>query len=165
MIKPKKVFFMAVDGVAPRAKMNQQRARRFRAGRDRVKKLKTIAEKTGQTLKEIIAHHFDTNGITPGTTFMANLDEQLKYFINIKLTTDPLWKDVDIHLSGHLTPGEGEHKIMEFIRYTRSQPGYDINTRHCLYGLDADLVCVLIFIGKELNTRNIYLDYVGFSNT
>jgi 5'-3' exoribonuclease 1 len=66
MIKPKKVFFMAVDGVAPRAKMNQQRARRFRAGRDRIKKLKTLAEKTGQTLKEIIAHHFDTNAITPG---------------------------------------------------------------------------------------------------
>ena len=33
---------------------------------------------------------------------MTNLDEQLKYFINVKLTTDPLWADVDIHLSGHL---------------------------------------------------------------
>ena len=88
---------------------------------------------------------------------MENLDRQLRYFINVKLTTDPLWEGVDIHLSGHLvgrslmiiivndfvriqTPGEGEHKIMEFIRYTRSQPNYDVNTRHCLYGLDADLV-------------------------
>ncbi|CAF2425748.1 unnamed protein product [Rotaria sp. Silwood2] len=140
MIKPKKVFFMAVDGVAPRAKMNQQRARRFRAGKERMKKLESIAKESGQTLEETVTKHFDTNSITPGTPFMAQLDMQLKYFIHIKLTTDPLWENVDVHLSGHLTPGEGEHKIMEYIRYTRSQPGYDINTRHCLYGLDADLI-------------------------
>lgn len=136
-IKPKKVFFMAIDGVAPRAKMNQQRGRRFRSARD-AEELEKKARESGEILPT--EKRFDSNCITPGTEFMVRLQEQLKYFVVSKVSTDPLWQGVNIHLSGHETPGEGEHKIMDFIRYEKSKPSYDHNTRHCLYGLDADLM-------------------------
>ncbi|KAG5876457.1 hypothetical protein JTB14_032690 [Gonioctena quinquepunctata] len=137
MIKPQKLFFMAVDGVAPRAKMNQQRGRRFRSAKD-AEKQEADAIKKGEKLPE--EARFDSNCITPGTVFMARLQDQLKYFVVDKISNDPMWQKCKVILSGHETPGEGEHKIMDYIRYMRAQPGYDPNTRHCLYGLDADLI-------------------------
>jgi 5'-3' exoribonuclease 1 len=44
---------------------------------------------------------------------MARLQEQLKYFINKKISEDSAWTEVQVILSGHDVPGEGEHKIME----------------------------------------------------
>ena len=71
---------------------------------------------------------------------MAKLTKQLKYFINKKISEDSDWQGVEIVLSGHEVPGEGEHKIMEYIRLAKAQPDYNANVRHCLYGLDADLI-------------------------
>lgn len=62
-IKPKKVFFMAIDGVAPRAKMNQQRARRFRTALD-VENARQKAIREGVEMPTEEA--FDSNCITPG---------------------------------------------------------------------------------------------------
>src|SRR3984957_14421604 len=136
-IKPQKLFFMAIDGGAPRAKRKQQRARRFRTALD-AEQAREMAIKQGTEMPKEDA--FDSNCITPGTQFMAKLTQQLKYFINKKVSEDVDWQGVEVVLSGHEVPGEGEHKIMEYIRQAKAQPGYDPNVRHCLYGLDADLV-------------------------
>ena len=154
-VKPQKLFFLAVDGVAPRAKMNQQRSRRFRAA-EAAREARERSERNGVKLLE--EKVFDSNCITPGscapfqdmlpnlililigTVFMAKLSEQLKYFVNKKISEDSSWQVCQVILSGHDVPGEGEHKIMEYIRKSRAQPEYNPNIRHCLYGLDADLI-------------------------
>ncbi|KAL4264437.1 5'-3' exoribonuclease 1 [Pleurotus pulmonarius] len=172
-IKPKKLFFMAVDGVAPRAKMNQQRSRRFRTAKE-AREVREKAERKGEKLPEEKA--FDSNCITPGTPFMTRLSAQLKYFINKKISEDSSWRDIEVVLSGHEVPGEGEHKIMEYIRLSRAQPDYNPNVRHCLYGLDADLImlglashdphfCLLreeVKFGPSSKKKNNSLESVNF---
>ncbi|KAF7729242.1 5'-3' exoribonuclease 2 [Apophysomyces ossiformis] len=147
MIRPRKVLYMAIDGVAPRAKMNQQRSRRFRASqlaeieREAAEKVKGELAAIGQThqLPEEKTH-FDSNCITPGTPFMDHLATCLRYHIAAKQNSDPLWKNCKVILSDATVPGEGEHKIMEYIRVQRTRPEHNPNTSHVIYGLDADLI-------------------------
>jgi 5'-3' exoribonuclease 2 len=73
IVRPRKLLYMAIDGVAPRAKMNQQRSRRFRAAKESYEKTSEI-----RRLKEQIlanggkvppdvpqSEKFDSNCITP----------------------------------------------------------------------------------------------------
>eukprot|EP00039_Didymoeca_costata_P026411 m.15885 g.15885 ORF g.15885 m.15885 type:complete len:1314 (+) comp5516_c0_seq1:151-4092(+) len=138
IIRPKKLFYMAVDGVAPRAKMNQQRARRFRSVQEAEMAAKK-AEREGK-LTSNAEDRFDSNCITPGTAFMARLQKALESFVENKLLNEPSWKQIKVILDGHECPGEGEHKILDYIRAEKHRQGYDPNTRHCMYGLDADLM-------------------------
>jgi 5'-3' exoribonuclease 1 len=111
-----------------------------------------------------------------GTDFMHKLTQQLKYFINKKVSEDKDWQGCEIVLSGHEVPGEGEHKIMEYIRLAKAQPDYDPNVRHCLYGLDADLImlgllshdphfCLLreeVTFGRQSKAKSKELEHQNF---
>lgn len=87
-ISPKERISIVIDGVAPKAKMNQQRERRYKSIFLNKKK-------------------WDTNQITPGTPFMKRLNERLN-----KLAQNSNGK---IIISDSTEIGEGEHKIMKMI--------------------------------------------------
>ena len=90
-IRPQKVFFLAIDGVAPRAKMNQQRSRRFRTAQE-AKENVAKARQRGEDIPD--SAPFDSNCITPGTVFMQKLQLQLEYFIAKKVAEDSNWRNV-----------------------------------------------------------------------
>jgi len=162
VIRPRKLLYLAIDGVAPRAKMNQQRSRRFRAAQE----ARELAELEAAVRVEVTERDadgndiavpsqppssststtkaWDSNVITPGTTFMRGLASYMRFYIRQRLSTDPSWKHLVVLFSDASIPGEGEHKIMQHVRLQRSQPGYDANLVHVLHGLDADLIMLAL---------------------
>ena len=132
ILKPKKLLYLAIDGVAPRAKMNQQRSRRFRAAQEakekNAKEKELLEDWQAKGLKlpdsEDKSHGFDSNTITPGTTFMHRLALAIKVYVAHRMQFDPLWKGLTVIFSDSNVPGEGEHKILEFIRLQRRMYKY-----------------------------------------
>lgn len=113
-IKPNKTVYISVDGPVNRAKMQQQRGRRYASASN---------EHADQP---------DTSSITPGTLFMQKFHVYFTKWVEANRGYFP----EELIYSSHLVNGEGEHKIMQAYR-TGKVIG---NGYHVLYGLDADLI-------------------------
>ena len=127
LFKPSSTLILAPDGMAPVAKMQQQKERRYGKNEEEDKL-------------------FMGSSISPGTEFMINLDSAIKKWLSEENENFP----EKVIYSSHLCAGEGEHKIFDFIR------NRDIETargNHVIYGADGDLFIISLLSPL----RNIYL--------
>ena len=124
-----KLVYIAVDGVAPMAKIIQQRARRFKNALDSD------------------SESWDTNAISPGTEFMEKLNEGLFKYVNRENS------EIKYILNDSSVPGEGEHKIVHYLRENKAFFKDNSSINIIIYGLDADL----IMLSMVLRMDNVYL--------
>lgn len=126
--------YVALDGVVPYAKIKQQRFRRFKSAA-------LASNSQGGNLNSGAwggSPTWDTNSITPGTQFMANMGTSLK----------EAGKKHGWVISDTDEPGEGEHKVLQWLLKTKLNEGGVI-----VYGLDADLILLCLIAGDKLGDK------------
>ena len=128
---PTKLVYIAFDGVAPLAKMEQQRTRRYKG---------SIASKITGTVskKPSLSFSWSTSNITPGTAFMNKLTKQIRVSFS---GLEKHYNVGQIIVSGTDECGEGEHKMFQHIR----QSNITQNDSVAVYGLDSDLIMLSVF--------------------
>merc|ERR1711871_1674310 len=142
-VDPKKVVYLAIDGVAPIAKIKQQRMRRFKSVHDR-ELFNNIKRKHNKE----ISNFWNNSAITPGTVFMEKLKIQIiKYCKKMKKE-----KNLKVIFSTSNTPSEGEHKLLQYIRKKQIK-NIENDHKYAIYGFDADL----IFLALSTNKSDIFL--------
>ena len=127
-VSPTTNVYIAFDGVAPFAKLEQQRQRRYKSWYQN--KIHEQIFESGMTPKK-----WNTAAITPGTQFMKELNEALYSYFN--KARGEKYGTKNLIVSGSNKVGEGEHKIFDFIR-RNSAEHYESST--IIYGLDSDLI-------------------------
>ena len=165
ILRPTSSVFIAFDGVAPVAKLNQQRERRYKSWylgemeaqrrRDHNKITQGGGQKGGRV--EPPKPAWNTSAITPGTKFMRALHKKLTehYDATNKPALDARYNlsgGAGIIVSSSNDPGEGEHKLFEYIRDHAAEHAGKTTV---IYGLDADLI--MLCISHLHISRGIYL--------
>jgi len=140
-IQPSNVIYIAFDGVAPFAKMEQQRIRRHKTGylSEISRKSKGVELGSGTS--------FNTTAITPGTEFMNLLSLQVKRAF---VESGRGFGAKTVVVSGSDEPGEGEHKMFQYMRENVAK-----DETVAVYGLDADLIMLSVF--HCFSCKNIFI--------
>jgi len=154
IVRPKKTLVLAIDGVAPLSKQNQQRQRRYRG----------IVENPHDLPKE---DTFDPRAITPGTQWMDFLSKYIDFYIRKRINESEMWRNIEIVFSNEKVPGEGEHKLINYIRKFGTE-----KETYCINALDADLVMLSLGTNKphfyllreELYDKNFDFTYVDIGS-
>jgi 5'-3' exoribonuclease 1 len=142
VIQPSKTVIIAFDGVAPVAKLEQQRCRRYKSWYQN--------EVSRQIYNKTTDDIWNTTAITPGTKFMTELNEIItKHFNSESMTRLNVSK---ILVSGSNRVGEGEHKLFDYMRTNPIKHSFETTV---IYGLDADLI--MLSINHLPICPNIYL--------
>ena len=131
----KKMLFIAIDGPAPVAKMVQQRQRRFKKFYEQ-RRLNEIKKETNYDDSNDNKEIWDTNAITPGTEFMDRLSKRLKS----EIVNNKKFKHLKIIISDSNIQGEGEHKLLDYIKNNKEL----YSESNVIYGLDADLIMLCL---------------------
>lgn len=142
-IDPTGVVIVAFDGVAPVAKLEQQRTRRFKT---------EIIGKVERIIlgKEEYSKEWNKAAITPGTKFMEELTKYINKYFSL-LGNKKVKNEEKLIISGAEDFGEGEHKIFEYIRKNKE---YHSKSQTFIYGLDADLIMLCL---NHLYSDELYL--------
>jgi 5'-3' exonuclease len=144
LLKPSNSVFIAFDGVAPFAKMEQQRTRRYKSTY-MSRYIDPVLRNSPSTNDH--GGSWSTCAITPGTHFMNQLSQRVKEHFSQPVFAQQMR---NILVSASDIPGEGEHKMFEYLRNHN-----DVTENIFVYGLDSDLIMLSIF-HREL-TKNIYV--------
>lgn len=132
-VQPKEGVYIAIDGVAPLAKIKQQRSRRFKSVCDR-----NLRENLKRKHNKELDFFWNNSAITPGTEFMERLHlKMIAYSKKVEAE-----KNIKFIYSSCKTPSEGEHKLLQYIRD-------NMDKSYVIYGLDADLVFLSLASGHN----------------
>lgn len=142
-VAPTNSVFIAFDGVAPAAKLNQQRERRFKtwlttAIDSDILNAQQLTASSSTSSKLASSEVWSTACITPGTEFMTKLHTEMTRYRDEQALKMP---SIRFILSTSTEPGEGEHKIFEHIR---TYPDQHRDQVTLVYGLDADLIMLTL---------------------